>query len=125
MYQLTETSLIKRAADGALIPPDEANVDWREYLSWLAEGNTPEPAAVLTITVPSTVTMRQAQLALLAADKLDQVTALIAESPRAVQIAWSTAGTVERSNPLISSLSESLGLTNQDLDNLFIQASQL
>ena len=40
----TPASCIKRLADSAFIPFDPANTDYQEYLEWLAEGNTPEPA---------------------------------------------------------------------------------
>lgn len=52
-YQLTaSTFLILRTADGASIPADARNADYQTYLSWLAEGNTPDPAPVPTVVTP-------------------------------------------------------------------------
>ena len=45
MYQLTTGTNIKRLSDGAFIPNDPGNRDYRDYLDWLDEGNEPEPAA--------------------------------------------------------------------------------
>lgn len=45
-YQLTQNDTILRLADNAFIPLDPANTDYREYLAWLNEGNTPEPAPI-------------------------------------------------------------------------------
>ena len=47
MYQLTTSTSILRLSDGAFIPNDPGNRDYREYLDWLDAGNTPEPAPPL------------------------------------------------------------------------------
>lgn len=43
-YQLVNGGGVLRAADGAAIPADPGNRDWREYLAWVAAGNAADPA---------------------------------------------------------------------------------
>ncbi len=42
--ELLEISCVIRLSDDACIPFAPANTDYIQYLKWLEEGNTPEPA---------------------------------------------------------------------------------
>ena len=45
MYKLIKNAeVVKRLSDNAGIPFDPANMDYVDYLKWVAEGNTPLPA---------------------------------------------------------------------------------
>lgn len=79
--------------------------------------------------VLSVVTMRQARLALLQAGVLPLVESAIAsmESPakEEAKIEWEYSQEVQRDKPFVQMLGASLGLTEEQLDNLFLLASTL
>ena len=68
--------------------------------------------------------MRQARLYLLSLELLDDVELLVSQN-KAQQIEWEYASEVQRTNQLIPALQESLGLTNAQVDTMFIEASKL
>jgi hypothetical protein len=39
-YKLNAMGGVQRLSDGAFIPNDERNADWRAYQQWVAAGNT-------------------------------------------------------------------------------------
>jgi hypothetical protein len=87
----------------------------------------PIPDIVANGNVPQEVTMRQAKLALLQYGLLQQVDTAIANMPgvqgQAARIEWEYAATVKRNAPLLGQIASAFGLTDEQLDNLFILAA--
>lgn len=81
--------------------------------------------ATLPEPVPTSVTPRQARLALLAAGKLTQANAAVAASDEETQLAWEFAGSVMRNDAGVVSLGAAIGLDTTALDDLFRTASKL
>lgn len=83
------------------------------------------------VAVPQSVTKRQARLALLGAGLLDDVEAAIENiadpmQKRVAQIDWETADSVDRNWPMLVELAKGmLGMTDQQLDDLFVAAASL
>ena len=73
----------------------------------------------------TTVSPRQARLALFAAGILDQVETAVKAAGGAVQISWDYATEINRHDPLIVSIGASLGLTEDQIDLIFTQAATL
>jgi len=80
-------------------------------------------------TVPNSITMRQARLALHSQGLYTAVSAAIDALPDPPKteaiIEWEYSNEVQRRNGFVSSIAPILGLSEQDLDDLFILGASL
>jgi hypothetical protein len=103
---------------------------WENDIYWLGWEDDPAPPPptqeeINAAKAAQSVTMRQARLALLQSGLLDQVTSAIAQGTQADQITWEYATEVCRTDSLVNNLALVLGLTNQQLDELFVLGASL
>ena len=82
------------------------------------------PKPVVPIKVPQTITPRQLRLQLLAIELLDEVEALCS-ADRAMNIWFEYSLDFQRSHPMIEAMAAQLGLTQDDMDNFFIEGVKL
>lgn len=71
------------------------------------------------------ITPRQAKLALYGAGMLDDVETAIAAADKVIQIAYESATEWRRDDPVLSGLAGAIGLTDEQLDELFATAATL
>ncbi len=75
--------------------------------------------------VPAVVTPRQIRLALSAAGLRNTVEQAVAAGSQDLEDWWEYSLDIERNNPLIKAMAAQLGITEQQLDALFVTAAGL
>jgi hypothetical protein len=124
MYKLTNHNSILRTTDGASIPNDPANTDYEQYLVWLSEGNTPEPADPVILSIPP-CTPRQIRQILTAVGLRSAVESAVAAGSQDLQDWWEFSTAIERTHPEVIAMGAALGQTTEQLDALFIAGAAL
>lgn len=109
-------TLYRATSDGQVeLTPDEEEALLAEWAANAAK-----------INVPQSVTMRQARLAIHNAGLSFNVEQAIANvNDEATRITWDYAQEVKRNDPYVASIGAAMGLTDEQIDNLFIQAAAL
>lgn len=75
--------------------------------------------------IPAVVTPLQARKALSAAGLRDDVETWVSEQPLDIKDAWEYATAIYRDDPVITQAAAALGMTPQQVDALFVAASQM
>lgn len=125
-YANPENTTIRVNISGitSFVPCASGNSDYAAIQELVASGELTIALYAAPPPPPITqVSMRQARLALLAADLLDDVEAAIVQADRAVQIEWEYATVVDRASPLVTAIGTALGLTDVQIDALFADAA--
>lgn len=119
-YHPTQLELIHAdcAKHGVTIEGDDAQA----IAEWVANYIPPDP---IPAPIPHVVSIRQAKMALHTANLLDDIDAAVMATGRLAQIEWEYATEVRRNHPLIAMIQVAKGLTDEEIDTLFVSASLL
>lgn len=123
------------SAASAYVPADDVT-----YQAWREAGGIPtriasepelagvlKPYGLFGPVLPQgfTVSMFQARAALMAAGLYDTVDAAMQQAGGVNLVAWEYATEVRRDSPMVQAMAQQLGLTDEQVDDLFRQASQI
>lgn len=132
MYRTIDEFSVLRLADGARVPLVAGNTDYRDYLTWLSAGNTPEPAHEPEVIVPTVIGPAQLRLALrrlhpeiTSSVVLDLISAMSEPNRSDAMDYWEYSTEIQREHPVLQALAHQLELTSSDVDDVFLLGATL
>jgi hypothetical protein len=75
--------------------------------------------------VPPVVSMAQAKRQLVRANLIDHIDAAVAQADKETQVVWQTATEIRRDSEFIENMKAAVNLNDEQIDQLFIAASQI
>ena len=119
-YELLDVEATEKPSADVVAKADPIVIDGVWTQQWTSRDFTTEEL------VPAKISMRQARLVLNANGLLDTITnAINASSDEEMKIEWEYATEVERNWTSLVALTASLGMSSDDVDNLFIAGKEL
>lgn len=130
MYKIINETSVRHIPSGTVFPLPPAESFGHDYQRWLDAGNTPEPAEIPVTLPPTLVSRRQARQALALAGKLHLIQPAIdsLQDPlqkALAQIEWDDSAEFQRNWPLLIQLASAVGISPEEIDDLFILANSL
>jgi hypothetical protein len=128
-YTILRSGMIQMEFDGAVlyVPADHANRDYAGFIAWQEAGGVPDIEPERPVPVPSPVSRFQARAALHIAGRLAEVEALMQSpsTPMLARLAWQDAIEFRRESPTVAAMGAALGMSDADIDALFVSASEI
>jgi len=136
-YKISKYGNIIKVDDGiiTLIPMDEGSSLYQEYVQFLTAGGTVEPSNLFTeeeeleFNTPSEVALWKLRFVLSQMQLADSITDAMNQLPEPQKTAsnyiWNYGNSIDRQSSTISFIQTALGLTDNQVNNIYIQANSL
>ena len=125
VWQTTDQIIPKHVADGAVLVDVTLPDDYAPGRYTYDGGFVRVPDPVPVVPVPTSVSPRQIRQALTRANLRSQVEDAVTAGDQDLKDWWEFATSCERNHPMVVEMAQGLGVTDEQLDDLFNLAATL